>query len=171
MGQPPNVQNADPAMWLRSREYSGRIVSVTNARIFDEPVYNYTRDFPYIWEELSLPIGYGSDRRRAEQILLQAAERHTVPIAELGEPDLRELQWRYTMKPADLTPHVYYRMTDNWLELTLRFIVKDHATRATKDAVSRDVLQALEAAGIGVASATFEIVAVPPLRLEGVRTR
>src|SRR5690242_4933555 len=39
-GQPPPVQNADPAMWVRSRQYTGRIVTVTNAKIFDEPVYN-----------------------------------------------------------------------------------------------------------------------------------
>ena len=57
MGQPPAVEaNADPAMWVRSRQYTGRVVTVTNDKIFDEPVYNYTRDFPYIWEEIRLPI-------------------------------------------------------------------------------------------------------------------
>jgi len=166
MGQPPNVQSADPAMWLRSREYSGRIVSVSNARIFDEPVYNYTRDFPYIWEELTLPIGYDSDRDRAEQILLAAAEKHTVTIAEMSEADLQEMQRRYTMKASDLRPHVYYRLTDNWLELTVRFIVRDHGIRVIKDAIGRDVLRALDEAGIGIASATFEIVGIPPLRLQ-----
>lgn len=49
MGQPPPVQGADPAMWVQSREYTGRVVTVTNARIFDEPVFNCTRDFPYLW--------------------------------------------------------------------------------------------------------------------------
>lgn len=47
MGQPPAVQNADPAMWVRSRQYTGRVVTVSNARVFDEPVFNYTREFPY----------------------------------------------------------------------------------------------------------------------------
>jgi small-conductance mechanosensitive channel len=55
MGQPPPVQNAEPAIWVQSRQYNGRIVIVSNDKIFDQPVYNYTRDFPYIWEELSLP--------------------------------------------------------------------------------------------------------------------
>jgi small-conductance mechanosensitive channel len=64
MGQPPAVQNADPAMWVRSRQYTGRVVSVSNARIFDEPVYNYTRDLPYLWEEFALPISYRADRAR-----------------------------------------------------------------------------------------------------------
>ena len=166
MGQPANVQSADPAMWLRSREYSGRIVSVTNARIFDEPVYNYTRDFPYIWEEITLPIGYNADRKRAEEILVRAAQQHTVSIAQMSEADLNELRRRYPMKPAQLEPHVYYRLTDNWLELTMRFIVEDHGIRSVKDAMNRQILEGLEQAGIQVASATFEVVGIPPLRLE-----
>src|SRR4051812_12649263 len=36
MGQPPPVQTDDPAMWVKSRQYTGRIVSVSNAKIFDE---------------------------------------------------------------------------------------------------------------------------------------
>ena len=50
MGQPPPVQNAEPAIWVQSRQYTGRIVTVSNDKIFDQPVYNYTRDFPYIWK-------------------------------------------------------------------------------------------------------------------------
>ena len=46
MGQPPSVQAADPAMWVKSRQFTGRIVTVSNSRIFNEPVFNYTRDFP-----------------------------------------------------------------------------------------------------------------------------
>lgn len=60
---------------------------------------------------------------------------------------------------------MYFRLTDNWLELTLRFAVEDHGVRAVKDAMSRDLLTALYAAGITVASATFEIVGLPPLRI------
>jgi small-conductance mechanosensitive channel len=67
MGEPPSVQEEDPGMWVRSRQYSGRIVTISNAQIFEEPVYNYSRDFPYIWEEMHLPISFKHDRNRAEQ--------------------------------------------------------------------------------------------------------
>jgi len=42
------VQGADPAMWVKSRQFTGRIVTVSNSKVFDEPVYNYTSDFPFI---------------------------------------------------------------------------------------------------------------------------
>nr|MBA2723426.1 mechanosensitive ion channel family protein [Methylibium sp.] len=66
-------------------------------------------------------------------------------------------------KAPEIRPKVYYRLTDNWLELTVRFMVRDHGVRALKDAMSREILGALEEAGIGIASATFEIVGLPPL--------
>jgi small-conductance mechanosensitive channel len=164
MGQPPSVASqADPAMWVQSRQYTGRIVTVTNDKLFDQPVYNYTRDFPYIWEEIRLPISYTADRDRAEKILLAAAERHTVRVADLSADALREMERRYVMKPPELGPRVYYRLTDNWLELAVRFIVEDHGIREIKDAMSRDILRDLGSAGITVASATFEVVGVPPL--------
>jgi small-conductance mechanosensitive channel len=166
MGQPPPVQGAEPPVWVRSREYTGRVVTVTNSKIFDEPIYNYTRDFPYIWEELVLPIGYSADRERAEAILLSVAERHTVSLAALGQDALDEMQRRYLLKPADMRPRVYYRLTDNWLELTVRFIVKDHEIRTIKDAMSRQLLELLDEAHIGLASQTIEIVGAPPLRIQ-----
>ncbi|HMB04847.1 MAG TPA: mechanosensitive ion channel domain-containing protein [Isosphaeraceae bacterium] len=165
MGQPPSVQNADPAMWVRGRQYSGRIVTVSNAKIFDEPVYNYTRELPYLWEEMILPIAYTADRARAERILRDVAERHTVRIEQMGEESLREMQRRYFLKPAEMSPRVYYRLTDNWLEMTVRFIAEDRGVRDLKDVMSREILAAFDEAGIGIASATFEIVGLPPIRL------
>ncbi|HEX2638198.1 MAG TPA: mechanosensitive ion channel domain-containing protein [Gemmatimonadales bacterium] len=70
MGEPPPVQSAEPAVWVEARQYTGRIVTVTNDRIFSEAVYNYTRDFPYLWEELRVPVPYTADRAAAERILL-----------------------------------------------------------------------------------------------------
>jgi small-conductance mechanosensitive channel len=83
MGEPPSVQEEDPGMWVRSRQYLGRIVTVSNSQIFEEPVYNCSRDFPYIWEEMHLPISLKDDRDRAEQIILDAVNRHTEDIRNL----------------------------------------------------------------------------------------
>jgi small-conductance mechanosensitive channel len=168
MGQPPPVQSADPAMWVKARQYTGRIVTVPNAKIFDEAIFNYTREFPYLWEEMSLPISYKDDQHVAEKILLDVAEKHTIPISRLGDGALEELERRYAMKRAEMKPRVYQRMTDNWLELTVRFIAEDHGVRDLKDAMTRDILAALDKAKIGIASATFEIVGLPKLRIENL---
>jgi small-conductance mechanosensitive channel len=166
MGQPPPVQTDDPAMWVKSRQYTGRIVSVSNAKIFDEPVYNYTHEFPYIWEEIALPVAYKADRSAAEHILLEAARRHSAKAAELGKEALEALRRRYEAAAADVEPRVFWRITDNWLELSVRFLCPEHGVREVKDAIARDVLTALDDAGIGIASATFELTGLPALRFE-----
>ena len=164
MGEPPPVQSAEPAVWVHSRQFTGRIVTVSNARIFDEAVFNYTRDFPFIWEEMHLPIAYRDDRHKAEQILLAAAKKHAVDPELLDPKMVARLERDFRVKREEVAPRTYWRLTDNWLDLTLRFIAHDHGTRGMKDAMSREVLTQLEAAGIGIASTTLEITGLPEVK-------
>jgi len=167
MGEPPSVQGSDPGMWVQSRQYSGRIVTVTNAKIFDEPVYNYTRDFPFLWEEMQIPISYTDDDTVVEQILLNAARKETVRIEEMAEPTMKMLQQQFSIHtPDDLAPRVFIRLTDNWVELTVRFLCKDHDIRGLKDRMSREIKANLAKAKIGVASSTYDIVGLPPIRVQ-----
>ncbi|MGL4620831.1 MAG: mechanosensitive ion channel family protein, partial [Chroococcidiopsis sp.] len=166
MGQPVSFQDSASPSWVKSRQFTGRIVTVTNDKIFEQPVYNYTQDFPYLWEEISVPISYTADRDCAEQILLECAERHTENINQMSQESLRVMRERYFLHSHDLTPKVYYRITNNWLEMTVRFVVKEHGIRDLKDAVSRDILKAFDAAGIRIATTTYNIVGFPPLQME-----
>jgi small-conductance mechanosensitive channel len=166
MGQPPAEQGDKPSVWVESRQYTGRIVTVTNDKIFEEPVYNYSGEFPYLWDEMHVPVSYKDDRRRAEQILLEAVRRHTVKVAEVAAEDLKELQRRYFVDSVSLEPKVYFRLTDNWVEMTVRFVAKTRGIRELKDKMSREILDALDQAGISIASGTYEIVGVPPIKVE-----
>jgi small-conductance mechanosensitive channel len=166
MGTPPSGDEGNKGIWVQSRQFSGRIVTVSNSKIFDEPVFNYTHDFPYIWEELHLPISYKDDRNRAEQILLEAAGRETVRIEDIAAPALKHMEERFLIKLGDLQPHVYWRLTDNWVELTVRFLTTSHDVRSLKDRMSRYIIAELDKASIGIASGTYEIVGMPPLRID-----
>ena len=170
MGQPASVQSqAEPAMWVHSRQFTGRIVTVTNDKIFDEPVFNYSRVFPFLWEEMHVPISYRDDRERAEKILLECAARTTKDLQRSSRDELAALEKKFGVAVEETTPRVFWRITDNWLELTVRFIVPTHGVRVVKDAMSRAILRAFDEAGIGIASSTYDIVGVPPLRIEMAR--
>lgn len=165
MGQSPPEGAAEPAVWVEGRQFTGRIITISNAQIFDEPVFNYSRDFPMIWEEMHLPVGYTADHHRAEQLMLACAEHHTASLQQEGRAGLRRLLDRYGMPEADLTPRVYFSLTDNWVSLPLRYIAPAHGARAMKDAMSRELLREFAAAGIGIASSTYDIVGFPPIRI------
>lgn len=165
MGQPPAVQGADPAMWVRARQFTGRVVTVTNDKVFDEPVYNYTRKFPFIWEEMAFPIPYRADRARAEAVILESVHDCAEPLDAESEPVKRALERRYFVSLDELTPRVFYHLTDNWLELTVRFIVREHGIRTVKDAVARSVLRRFDEAGIEIASTTIGVAGEPVIRV------
>ena len=171
MGQPPAVQNADPAMWVRARQYTGRVVTVTNAKIFDEPIFNYTREFPFVFEELWIGVAFDANLETAEKILLEAAQRNTVEAADMGQEAINEMRRRYFMERPDTSPRVYWRITDNWVELTVRFLTREHGARDVKDKMSREILGGLKEAGIGIASTSLELVGSPKMKIQLKRAR
>jgi small-conductance mechanosensitive channel len=160
------AQSSGTGNWVHGRQYTGRIVTVSNAKIFDEPVYNFTREFPYIWEELQVPIRYDADRERAETIILNAALKLTAPILELGAEEAAELRRRYDLPSAGVNPKVYWRITPHWLELSVRFLARTHGVRELKDALSREILVGFDAAGIAVAREVTELAGTQTIRLE-----
>lgn len=166
MGQPPSVKNAAPEIWVNGRQFTGRIVTVTNDKIFENPVYNYTRDFSFIWEEMSVSIRYGDPFDIAESILLQAVKNHTDKFVDVSDEQRKVLAARYGVVTDDIVPRVFLRMTDNWLELSVRFIVPEHGVRVIKDAITRELLAEFARKNIELASTTLELVSVPPLKVD-----
>ena len=73
---------------------------------------------------------------------------------------------RFALSDASLTPAVYCRITENWLELSLRFLVPHRGVREIKDRMTRDILGGLDDAGIGIATTTLGIVDLSGLDLK-----
>lgn len=170
MGQPPEVNVQDePGMWVKARQFTGRIVTVTNDKVFDEPVYNFTREFPFIWEEVHVPVPYRADRHRAERILLDAANAAVAQSADASAAAREAIQRRYGVSLEMHTPRVFWRLTDNWLDLAVRFVVPEHGIREIKDRFTRRVLDEFDRAGLEIASTTVEIARVAPLRFDANR--
>lgn len=165
MGQPASISQSPPPAWIQSRQYTGRVVTVSNAMIFDDPVYNYSRDFPYLWDEISLVVPYDADWQQAEQVLIEIARQHTFDIHDMSREALATMRQRYFVHDASLSPQVYVRIVEGGVELTVRFVVAERGVRDIKDAAYRDILRAFAEAGIEFVSPTIEITEVPPIRI------
>ena len=113
-----------------------------------------------------IPITYQADRSRVEQIMLDAARLHATDPNAMASEAKDDLRTRFGVQTIELDPRVFYRITDNWLELTVRFIVGTHQIRGAKDAMSRHIIAQLDAAGIGIASATYDIVGFPKIEVK-----
>ena len=62
------------------------------------------------------------------------------------------------MRVGEIDPSVYWRITENWVELTLRFLAPDHGIRSIKDRMTRDILSGFDEAMIAIAAIRQEAV-------------
>jgi small-conductance mechanosensitive channel len=160
MGESPREKDDDKS-WVHSRQFTGRIVTVTNDKVFDCPVYNYTHEFAYIWDEFGIPVHFHQDFAKADRIILKAAKKHALSGDRLGEEEVKRLEQRFGIEVGEIDPRVFWRITENWIELTIRFLGPDHGIRHIKDGMTRDILDGFDKAGITIAAVRQEAVTAP----------
>lgn len=146
--------------WVRGRQYTGRIVAVSNKATFTDPVYNYSATFGFIWEEVAIPVAYRDDWQLAEQIMDEEAVE--VSAATEAEQAIAEMLSHYPVARTEIEPRVFVSATDNYLELSARFVVPVRTSRQMKDHFTRRVLERFAAAGIAVASPTQDVTVRSP---------
>ncbi|MEW2382808.1 mechanosensitive ion channel family protein [Micromonospora sp. NPDC047707] len=152
--------STDPESWIRGRQYTGRVVSLSNRFVFTAPVYNSSTVLDHLWEELTLPIRYDADWHLAERILREEAE--SISSTADARRAIAQMRHRYPVAEAEVDARVFIRATPNWVELTARFVVPVRAARQVKDQVTRRVLDRLAEHGLRVASVTQDITVRTP---------
>lgn len=147
--------STDDQSWVRGRQYTGRIVAISNKATFTEPVYNDSAGFEFLWEELAVPVSYEGDWRTAERILGEEAAR--VSASEGARKAITTMARQYPVPRAEVEPRVYVTATDDYMQLAARFVVPVRAARTVKDELTRRVMERLAEAGIDIASTTQDI--------------
>ena len=153
--------------WVNSDNYSGRIVQISNAFIFKGSVHNYSSDFPFVWDEINLPIKYDSDISLAKEIILTEAENSLTTYAEFAKKHWQHMVQKYMIEDAIITPTLTLKLTDNWIEFNLRYIVDYKKRRLTKNNLFSNIYNKINSTKgkISLASATFEVVGIPDLNI------
>lgn len=154
--------------WVSSDNYSGRIVKLSNAFVFKGPVYNYSQDFPFIWDEFTLPIRHGSDIDLAKEIIIKIASETLSEYVTESISKWNEIVDKYYIENAQVTPSLAIKLTDNWVEFNIRYIVDYKKRRLTKHILNELIGKEIEKTNgkVVLASATFEIVQIPDLKIK-----
>src|SRR6185437_2184724 len=63
--------------WVHADQATGRFVQFPNSLVYQTSIFNYTQNFRFIWDEIALPVTYGSDVAAARQIMEAAAHEVT----------------------------------------------------------------------------------------------
>lgn len=145
--------------WINGDLYNGRIVRVANSFVFKEPVFNYSGDFPFLWDEIVIPIRHGSDIEYTQRLFEEIANRCVGEFTLGVETKWKALVQKYPIENAQLVPLVTKTFNHNWIDFTIRYVVDFKKRRITKDKISTQIL--LEAMKddnkVRIACSTLEI--------------
>ncbi len=154
--------------WIKADLYTGRIVRVANSFVFKEPVFNYSADFPFLWDEISVPVTYASDYRLAREILETIIHEVIDEYSAYAKRAWKDVVKKYMISEAMFDPMVTLVCTDNWIEFTVRYITDYKLRRATKNRVFGLILDRFTATGgkVEIASGTYQLVSPPPFKVQ-----
>jgi len=159
--------------WVQADLYSGRVVRIANSFVFKEPVFNYSAEFPCLWDELRFPVKYGSDWREARALLERVAEEVVGEYTRQARVAWQGITRAFMVEDASVEPLVTMRATDNWIEYTLRYVTDYKSRRLTNDRLFTRIVEEVDASAgrVAIASATLQLVDPPTVdvRLRDLR--
>ncbi|HUT04595.1 MAG TPA: mechanosensitive ion channel domain-containing protein [bacterium] len=126
--------------WVDADQSSGRLIHVPNGKVLTEPLANYTKDFNYIWNELSVVITFESKWQKVKSILEEIATRVLADTSQDARRQLKKAAQRYMIFFRNLTPIVYIKVQDNGVRLTIRYLTRPRERRTTEHQLWEEIL-------------------------------
>ena len=152
--------------WMSGDQATGRLTIIPNGFILAGSVNNYTKDHPFLWDDISIPITYDSDWRKAVAKILSIVRRETEEVGSEAEKSLSSLEEKYFLSRKVVEPAVFITLTDNWINFNIRYMTLARERRTIKNKLSRLILEEIETSDeIRLASTTIDIIGFPEVRL------
>ncbi len=154
--------------WVNADLYSGRTVRVANSFVFKEPVFNYSGEFPFLWDEITIPVMYGSDYHLAREILERLSNDEIGEYAKQANISWEDFSKHFLLEDAVIEPLVTLIANDNWMEFTLRYVVNYKARRSIKDRLFTKILDEFAKTNgkVKLASTTLQLLELPKLEIK-----
>jgi small-conductance mechanosensitive channel len=149
--------------WVKADLYNGRIVRIANSFVFKEPVFNYSGDFHFVWDEITIPVKYGSDRTLARNIFQEVVNEVVGDYITPARAEWKKMVHKYLIEKQRIEPAVTLMANDNWLEFTIRYVVDYKRRRGTKDQLFTRILEEIDKTEnrVAIASTTIHLVETP----------
>lgn len=126
--------------WVHADQSTGRVVHVSNHKVFTDSLANYTSDFEFIWNEIQVLITFESDWKKAKNILQEIADKHLKDFVNEAERQVKRATKSYLIHYRYLTPIVYTDVQDSGVNLTIRHLTNPRTRRKVSQAIWEDIL-------------------------------
>jgi small conductance mechanosensitive channel len=113
-----------PDKSVRAAQATGALITFPNWEVLRSNIVNYTRDFPYVWDEVTFTIANESDLAYAAEVIESTAR--DLLGAEMVDATRKYdelLQQQHLAFEVEQVPRVYLSLADAWTNCTLRYLV------------------------------------------------
>jgi len=147
--------------WVSGDQPSGRLLTIPNGLVINHPLYNYTRDHSFVWDEISIPLTYDSDWRRANDLILGIVVEETAAMTVQADAEIERIGETYYLPKKVVEPSAYITLTDNWITLDIRYVADARNRRVLRSRLNELALAAIEEEDqITIASTTVTVTNV-----------
>lgn len=148
--------------WVDGDLYNGRITRVANSFVFKEPVYNYSGEFPFLWDEIKVPVKTDGDFEWATKTFYAILVETQANYEQQAFLDWQKMKEKLMVENAQLKPMVKLTFNENWITFNLRYVVDYKERRSVKDIISRKILNAVRNSNgkVQIASSSSEITLI-----------
>jgi len=110
---------------VSSNQPSGRVITLPNSVVLSSHVHNYSyRDFPHVWNELTVEVAYETDLDFARELMVEEATDY---LGDEMERAIEQYRERLAETPVELEvkelPTVNVTQETSWVSLRLRYLV------------------------------------------------
>jgi len=118
--------------WVDADQSTGRVIHCPNGKVFTEPIFNYTRGFEYLWNEIKIVVTFESNWKKAKDIIQEIGSKDYVDLGEKVRAKIKRMSKKYMIHYEKLTPIVWTNIIDFGVELTLRYLTEARKRRSTQ---------------------------------------
>lgn len=113
-----------PDKAVQGAQPTGALITFPNSEVLRANVVNYTRDFPCVWDELTVAIANESDLAHATEAVRRVADRVVGEAMQSAAREYAQLLERERLAHEVATrPEVYLAPAESWTNLTVRYLV------------------------------------------------
>ncbi len=147
--------------WVEGDLYNGRIITLANSYVFKEKIHNYSAEYPFLWDEVKVPIRTESDHELAREVFSKVVNDICEDYAIKSEKGWKNMANKFRVEQANVRPTVRLKFDENWITFTLRYIVDYKSRGTTKDKIYTALLDEIaKHDSITVATTTSEVTSI-----------
>lgn len=130
--------------WIKADQNTGRVVTIPNRDIFNNPLFSYNDVLPYIWNEIEINLTFESNWKTAKVILQRIADKYAEKVQDGAHESVIEASKKYMIFDENLEAKVYTSANQYGVVLTMRHLFYFKGKRDVKQKIWEEILTSFQ---------------------------